>query len=44
MPPYGAFVWELPRKLLKNFPVLLEYDKRRRFVGLTILNDGRKRR
>ncbi len=35
-PPYGAFVWELPRKLLKNFPVLLEYDKRRRFVGLTI--------
>ena len=36
MPPYGAFVWELPRKLLKNFPVMLEYDKRRRFVGLTI--------
>jgi hypothetical protein len=43
LPPYGAFVWELPRKLLRNFPVLLEYDKRRRFVGLTILNDGRKR-
>lgn len=36
MPPYGAFVWELPRKFLKNFPVMLEYDKRRRFVGLTI--------
>jgi hypothetical protein len=36
MPPYAAFVWELPRKLLKNFPVMLEYDKRRRFVGLTI--------
>jgi hypothetical protein len=36
MPPYSAFVWELPRKLLKNFPVMLEYDKRRRFVGLTI--------
>lgn len=36
MPPYGAFVWELPRKLLKNFPVMLEYDQRRRLVGLTI--------
>lgn len=36
MPPYGAFVWEMPRKLLKNFPVMLEYDKRRRLVGLTI--------
>jgi hypothetical protein len=36
MPPYGAFVWELPRKVLKNFPVMLEYDKRRRLVGLTI--------
>lgn len=36
MPPYSAFVWELPRKLLKNFPVMLQYDKKRKFTGLTI--------
>jgi hypothetical protein len=44
MPPYGAFVWELPRKLLKNFPVMLEYDKRRRFVGLTIFKPAPAKR
>ena len=46
--PYGAFPWELPRKLLHNFPVILEYDRRRRFAGLTILRPtglrGRRRR
>ncbi len=36
MPPYSHFVWELPRKFLKNFPVMLEFDKRRQFTGLTI--------
>jgi len=36
MPPYSAFVSELPRKLLKNFPVMLQFDKRRRFTGLVI--------
>jgi hypothetical protein len=36
MPPYSHFVWELPRKLLKKFPVMLEFDKRRRFTGLTV--------
>ena|SRR5882724_9249802 len=30
------FVSELPRKLLKNFPVMLQFDKRRRFTGLVI--------
>jgi hypothetical protein len=44
MPPYGAFVWELPRKLLRNFPVMLEYDKRRRFVGLTIFRPAPAKR
>lgn len=50
MPPYSAFVWELPRKVLKNFPVMLQYDKLRRFTGLVIFKplnqDGpaRKRR
>jgi hypothetical protein len=37
MPPYSHFVWELPRKLLKHFPVMLQFDKRRRFTGLVIL-------
>jgi hypothetical protein len=36
MPPYTHFVSELPRKFLKKFPVMLEFDKRRRFTGLVI--------
>jgi len=36
MPPYSHFISELPRKLLKNFPVMLQFDKRRRFTGLVI--------
>jgi hypothetical protein len=36
MPPYSHFVWELPRKLLKKFPVMLQFDKYRRFTGLVI--------
>jgi len=36
-PPYGAFLWELPRAKLKNFPVILEHDARGRFLGLEIL-------
>jgi hypothetical protein len=36
MPPYSHFVWELPRKFLKKFPVMLEFDKRRQFTGLTM--------
>ncbi|MBI4660868.1 MAG: hypothetical protein HY735_18685 [Verrucomicrobia bacterium] len=35
-PPFSAFVAELPRKALKRFPVMLEHDRRGRFVGLTI--------
>lgn len=34
--PYSAFPSELPRKFLKQFPILLEYDKQDRFVGVTI--------
>jgi hypothetical protein len=44
MPPYSQFVWELPRKLLKNFPVMLQFDKRRRFTGLVIFKPDRKAR
>jgi hypothetical protein len=42
-PPCGAFAWELPRKTLKRFPVILEYDRRGRFVGLCIFRLGEKR-
>ena len=42
MPPYSHFVWELPRKLLKHFPVMLQFDKRRRFTGLVIFKPDRK--
>ena len=42
MPPYSHFVWELPRKLLKKFPVMLQFDKRRRFTGLVIFKPDRK--
>lgn len=39
--PYSAFPWELPRRRLKAFPVLLEYDRRGRFIGLTIFKPRR---
>jgi hypothetical protein len=49
MPPYSHFVSELPRKLLKTFPVMLQFDRRRRFTGLVIfkpqnnLSGGKKK-
>jgi hypothetical protein len=42
MPPYSHFVWELPRNLLKKFPVMLQFDKSRRFTGLVIFKPDRK--
>lgn len=43
MPPYSHFVWELPRKILKKFPVMLQFDKRRQFTGLVIFkSEARK--
>jgi hypothetical protein len=36
-PPYGAFPAELPRRILKKFPLLVEYDDRDRLVGVNIL-------
>jgi hypothetical protein len=44
MPPYSHFIWELPHKLLKKFPVMLQFDKRRRFTGLVIFKPNRKTR
>jgi hypothetical protein len=35
MPPCSHFVRELPRKFLKKFPTMLEFNKRRQFTGLT---------
>jgi hypothetical protein len=35
-PPFSAFVSELPRRALKRFPVMLQYDRRGRFVGVII--------
>jgi len=35
--PYSAFVWELPKRKLQKFPVMLEYDKRDRLQGVVIL-------
>lgn len=42
MPPYTHFVSELPRKFLKKFPVMLEFDQHRRFTGLVIFKPERK--
>jgi hypothetical protein len=42
MPPYSHFVWELPRKLLRRFPVMLRFDKRRRFTGVEIFKPQNK--
>lgn len=35
-PPYGAFLSELPKRALKRFPLLVEYDARGELVGVTI--------
>lgn len=42
MPPYSHFVSELPRKFLKKFPVMLEFDQRHRFTGLVIFRPDPK--
>lgn len=35
-PPYGAFVAELPKRVLKKFPLLVEFDSRGKLVGIDI--------
>jgi hypothetical protein len=35
-PPYGAFLFELPKRALKRFPILIEHDARGALVGVTI--------
>ncbi len=34
---YGGFPWEIRKKRLKNFPVIFDFDRNYRFLGLTIL-------
>ncbi len=41
--PFGAFPWELSKTQLKRFPIILEYDRRGRFIGLTLLRTNRSR-
>ena len=41
-PPYSHFVSELPRKFLKKFPVMLQFDTHRRFTGLVIFKPDKK--
>lgn len=36
-PPYGAFVWELPKRALKKFPLLIEYTKDGELVEISVL-------
>jgi hypothetical protein len=51
-PPYGAFVWELPKRRLQKFPLMLEYDNRGELVQVAVLRplrsdenrQGRKQR
>ncbi len=42
LPRVGKIVSELPRKLLKKFPVMLQFDKRRRFTGLVTFKPDQK--
>ena len=44
MPPYSHFVGELPRKFLKEFPVMLQFDKRNRFTGMVVFKPDSSKR
>lgn len=40
----GGFPWELTRRVLRNLPVILEFDDDHRFLGLTIFRPRRPAR
>ena len=42
MPPYTHFVSEPPRKFLKKFPVMLQFNKQHLFTGLVIFKPEQK--
>ena len=43
-PPYGAFLFELPKRVLKRFPIAVEYDSRGDLVGITIFRSSPRQR
>jgi len=40
-PPYGAFVWELPKRRLQKFPLMVEYDSCGNLARVSILRPSR---
>ena len=36
-PPYGAFIWELPKRALKKFPLLIKYTKDGELAEVSVL-------
>jgi hypothetical protein len=43
-PPYGALLSELPKRALKRFPILIEYDERGGLVGVTVFKPAARSR
>ena len=41
-PPYGAFIWELPKRALKKFPLLIQYTKGGELVEVSVLRADRR--
>ena len=39
-PPYGAFVWELPRRILKKFPLMIEYTADGELTDVSVLRNS----
>jgi hypothetical protein len=43
-PPFGDFAFEMPRRILKQCPVMLETNRKGEFVGLVVFKPGEKQR
>ena len=41
-PPYGAFIWELPKRALKKFPLLIEYTKDGELAEVSVLRSSKR--
>lgn len=41
-PPYGAFIWELPKRALKKFPLLIEYTKDGELTEVSVLRSTKR--
>ena len=41
-PPYGAFLWELPKRALKKFPLLIEYTKNGELAEVSVLRSSKR--